>query len=496
MFNQRVKAFEIRDCYTNHTKDIKGENMKKDFLWGGAVAANQSEGAYNIDGKGLSIVDVIPSVAYGRWEALVDLDLALNKKYEFYPSHNSIDFFNNYEQDLRLLAGMGMKVFRTSISWPRIMPNGEDKTPNEKGLEYYDRVFSLARELGMELLVTINHFDTPLQLYKKCNGWESYDLVEYYLNYCKVILNRYKNQVKYWITFNEINMLLHVPSFGGGMTTAQSDNPLQTKYQAIHHQLVASAKAVKLGHEINPDMKIGCMIAAGNYYPETCAPRDVWESIEQDREGYFFVDVQVRGAYPAYAKRLFKENNIKLNIKDGELEILKENTADFIAFSYYSSRVSSGDPKVKEKAAGNMFASIKNPYLPESEWGWQIDPLGLRITANILYDRYQKPLFIVENGLGAKDEVVAGKINDDYRIDYLAKHIKEMKEAIDDGVDLIGYTTWGCIDLVSAGTGEMSKRYGFIYVDLDDAGKGSGTRIVKKSYNWYKNVIATNGEEL
>ncbi|MGL4382457.1 MAG: 6-phospho-beta-glucosidase, partial [Bacilli bacterium] len=417
-------------------------------------------------------------------------------KYDYYPSHESINFYEHYEQDIKLLAGMGFKVFRTSISWPRIFKEGDEKTPNEKGLAFYDKLFKCVRDHGMELLVTINHFDTPLGLYQKYNGWSDPKVIDFYLNYTFVLFNRYQNLVKYWITFNEINMLLHAPSIGGGMDVSSSANPLQAKYQAIHHQLVASAKATKQAKAINPSMQIGCMIAAGNYYPNTPKPEDVFKAMELDREGYFFIDVQARGAYPAYATRLFEQANIKIEMNQDDIKILKENTVDYIAFSYYSSRVASSDPKVNEETEGNIFASVKNPYLKASEWGWQIDPLGLRITANALYDRYQLPLFVVENGLGALDVLEDGKVKDDYRIAYLKEHLLELKEAVKDGVDLIGYTTWGCIDLISAGTGQMSKRYGFIYVDMDDEGHGSKQRYIKDSYYWYQKVIASNGEEL
>ncbi len=468
--------------------------MNKDFLWGGAVAANQCEGAYLRDGKGLSIVDVLPSVAEGRFEALFNLPKAMDTTYSFYPSHESINFYDNYEADLKRLAGMGMKVFRISISWPRIFPNGYENEPNEAGLEYYERVFKLARELGMELLVTINHFDTPLGLLEHCNGWLDKRVIEYYVRYSEVILNRYKDLVKYWITFNEINMIMHIPSFGGCMDLTNVENQELAKYQAIHNQLVASAKVVKLAQKINPKMQIGCMIAGGETYPNTPNPKDVFKADQKNNENYLFIDVQAKGEYPYYFQGKLNE----LDVTTSELEILKEGTVDFVAFSYYSSRVASADPQVNEKTGGNIFASLKNDYLESSEWGWQIDPLGFRITINRLYDRYKLPLFVVENGLGANDEINEnGEIIDDYRIDYLQKHISEMKQAIEiDNVKMIGYTTWGCIDLVSASTGEMAKRYGFIYVDRDNNGQGTNKRINKKSYGWYKKVIATNGEDL
>lgn len=292
-------------------------------------------------------------------------------------------------------------------------------------------------------------------------------------------------------------MILHIPFLGGALDVTKEANPEEVKYQAAHHQLVASAKATKLAHEINPDNQVGCMLAAGNTYPFTCNPNDVWKSINADREGYFFIDVQSRGYYPSYTNRFFKENNIEIVMEEGDKEVLKENTVDYIAFSYYSSRLTSADPEKMKETEGNVFATLRNPYLKASEWGWQIDPLGLRITMNLIYDRYQKPLFIVENGLGAVDTVTdAGTIEDDYRIDYMREHVREMGEAIEDGVELIGYTPWGCIDLVSAGTGEMKKRYGFIYVDRDNKGNGTNKRLKKKSFDWYKKTIASNGTDI
>ncbi|WP_430535649.1 6-phospho-beta-glucosidase [Listeria rocourtiae] len=467
------------------------------FLWGGAVAANQCEGAYLEDGKGLSPVDLLPSVEEGRWEAALNPKKALETTYNYYPSHESIDFYHRYKEDIALFAEMGFKSFRLSISWPRIFPNGDDATPNEAGLEFYDRVFAECAKYGIEPVVTINHFDTPVELFKKYGGWKNRKCIDFYLNFCDVIFKRYKGQVKYWMTFNEINMILHLPFFGGGIDVNGEANPEEVKYQAAHHQLVASAMATKLAHEIDPENQVGCMLAAGTTYAFSCDPKDVWKALEADREGYFFIDVQARGYYPSYSKRFFKENNINLVIEDGDLDVLKNHTVDYVAFSYYSSRLTSADPEVMKETEGNVFATLRNPNLEASEWGWQIDPLGLRITMNAIYDRYQKPLFVVENGLGAVDTVEAdGSINDDYRIDYMREHVREMGEAIEDGVDLIGYTPWGCIDLVSAGSGEMKKRYGFIYVDRDNEGKGTLNRSKKKSFDWYKKVIESNGSDL
>ncbi|WP_391557662.1 6-phospho-beta-glucosidase [Robertmurraya sp.] len=471
--------------------------MDKDFLWGGAVAANQCEGAYLADGKGLTLTDLLPDANHGRWEALKDLNKALETTYEYYPSHEAIDFYHHYKEDIALFAEMGFKTFRTSINWTRIFPNGDEKEPNEEGLAFYDSIFDECLKYGIEPLVTINHFDTPFALYQNYGGWKNRKLVDFYLNYCKAVFNRFKDKVKYWLTFNEINMIIHLPIVGGFIDLKNESNLEQVKYQAAHHQLLASALATKLAHEINPEFKIGCMLGAGKTYAHTCHPEDVWKAYNADRKDYFFIDVQVRGYYPSYSKRFFKENNITLDIQDGDLEVLREHTVDFISLSYYSSRLTSADPKMNDKTDGNIVPSMKNQYLEVSEWGWQIDPLGLRITLNELYDRYQKPLFIVENGLGAIDSPDENfYVEDDYRIAYHREHIKAMKAAIEDGVELWGYTTWGCIDIVSASNGEMSKRYGFIYVDLDNEGNGTRKRYKKKSFDWYKNVIATNGEEL
>ena len=472
--------------------------FSKEFLWGGALAANQCEGSYDKGGKGLTNIDLCPdgknrmNILKGNIESLF-----LNKN-ESYPSHQAIDFYNRYKEDIALFAEMGFKCLRISIAWARIFPNGDDIEPNEEGLKFYEDLFTEMHKYGIEPIVTVCHFDIPVTLIKNYGGWRSRKLVGFYDIYTRTIFKRYHNKVKYWMTFNEINMLLHLPFVGAGLVFKDGDNQMQVKYQAAHHQLIASAIATKSAHEIMPKAMIGCMLAAGVIYPYTCNPDDFQKSIEMERENFLFIDVQSRGEYPGYAKRFFKENDIHIEMEKDDEELLKNHTVDYIAFSYYSSRCVSTDPEIlKEMTSGNIFKTIKNPYLKSSEWGWLIDPKGLRITCNVLHDRYQKPLFIVENGLGAIDKIEKdGSINDDYRIDYLRDHIKEMKESIKDGVDLIGYTAWGCIDLVSASTGEMEKRYGFIYVDKDNNGKGSLNRSKKKSFYWYKNVIASNGENL
>lgn len=469
--------------------------LRDDFLWGGAIAANQCEGAYLKDGKGLSIVDKLPG-GDERKLPLFDSKHHIDDKFEFYPSHESIDFYHHYKEDIKLFAEMGFKVFRLSISWPRIFPKGIENEPNEAGLKFYDDVFDELKKYNIEPLVTINHFDTPYYLVESIGGWRSREMVDLYVKYSKVLFERYKDKVKYWLTHNEINMVLHIPLIGGGLIFEENENKNQIMFQAAHHQLLASAMATKLAKEINPDFQIGCMLASGEIYPNTSHPNDVMAAIEKNREQYFFIDVQSRGYYPSYTKSMFEKLNVNINISDEDKKVLKENTVDFISFSYYASRMVSADPDVNKSIDGNAFATLKNPYLEVTEWGWQIDPAGLRITMNQIYDRYQKPLFIVENGLGAIDKLEDGKINDDYRIEYHRSHFIEMMKAVQDGVDLLGYTSWGCIDLVSNSTGQMSKRYGFIYVDRDDEGKGTNRRYKKKSFDWYKKVIESNGEIL
>lgn len=475
--------------------------MPEHFLWGGASAANQCEGAYDTDGRGLSSVDVIPfgkdrfPVAMGKLKML-DCDAQHS-----YPSHDATDFYHHWKEDIALLAEMGFRCYRLSIAWTRILPNGDDAEPNETGLVFYEEVIDECLKYGVEPLITLCHFDTPIALIKKYGGWKDRRMIDAYLHYCKVVFERYKGKVKYWLTFNEINMLLHLPFMGAGIVLEPGENAMQIKYQAAHYELVASAGAVKLAHSIMPEAQIGCMLAAGEYYPRTCAPEDVRKAMECDRDNYFFIDVQANGSYPAWGEKRMECAGVVLDRIAADDALLKEGTVDFIGFSYYSSRCTTTDPDllVGEKSGGNaVFEMVKNPYLTESEWGWAIDPVGLRITMNKLYDRYHKPLFIVENGLGAADTVEAdGSIHDPYRIAYLRAHIEQMLKAVnEDGLPLLGYTAWGPIDLVSASTGEMKKRYGFVYVDKDDGGHGTLRRIRKDSFYWYKQVIATNGEDL
>ncbi|HHH1417367.1 TPA: 6-phospho-beta-glucosidase [Yersinia enterocolitica] len=466
------------------------------FLWGGALAANQAEGACFEGGKGLTTVDMIP-----HGEHRLAVKLGQEKRFtlrddEFYPSHQAIDFYHRYKEDIALMAEMGFTVFRTSIAWSRIYPNGDELTPNAEGIAFYRDLFNECKKHNIEPLVTLCHFDVPMHLVTEYGSWRNRKMVEFFTRYARTCFEAFDGLVKYWLTFNEINILLHSPFSGAGLVFEPNENQEQVKYQAAHHELLASALATKIAHEVNPDNQVGCMLAGGNFYPRTCKPEDVWTALEKDRENLFFIDVQARGAYPAYTKRLFREKGISIATHVGDDDILK-HTVDFVSFSYYASRCASADMNDHNSSAANIVKSLKNPHIQASEWGWGIDPLGLRITMNMMYDRYQKPLFLVENGLGAKDEInPQGEIEDDYRISYLREHIKAMAEAIDDGIPVIGYTSWGCIDLVSASTGEMSKRYGFVYVDRDDLGKGSLARKKKKSFYWYKKVIASNGADL
>ena len=437
--------------------------LRKDFLWGGAVAANQLEGAWNLDGKGDSVPDHCTTGSAKEPKRLT----AQIEPGTLYPSHEAIDFYHHYEEDIALFAEMGFKVFRTSINWTRIFPTGMEEEPNEKGLEFYDRVFDCCKKHGIEPLVTISHYELPYALVEKYNGWEGRELIDYYMHYCKVIFARYQDKVKYWLTFNEINAgtmpfgsLLSLGTVKGftGYTTELPDRP-QERYQGLHHQFVASALAVKYAHEHYPQFKMGNMSIFAASYPLTCRPEDVLLNQENMRRmNWYCADVQVRGEYPSFAESIWKKLGITVHMEEGDAEILREGRVDFFTFSYYMSSCISSDPS-NGSGSGNIIAGVKNPYLPASDWGWQIDPKGLRWSLNEIYDRYRIPVMVVENGLGAYDKKEAdGSINDDYRIDYLRKHIEEMIGAVEDGVDLMGYTPWGCIDLVSASTGEMAKR--------------------------------------
>ena len=487
-------------------------SFRKDFLWGGASSANQYEGGYNEGGRGLCTFDAVTGgsyqvprkITYKTYDgqigeihvdstmtgAVPENTFGYIKENTYYPSHQATDFYHHYKEDIALMAEMGFKCYRMSINWSRICPNGMYEI-NEEGLQFYDQIFDELLKYHIEPIVTINHFDMPLYLADHYDGWLSRKVIDFFVFYAKTVLTRYQHKVKYWMTFNEINVLSSWCHIG------VHNNTPQNLYQAHHHIFVASAKVVTLAHEIDSNNKIGMMVAYTPSYPMTCKPEDVMEAIEFNRQKEFYMDVQVCGYYPEYQLKKFEREHITITMEKEDLDIIKNGTVDFIGFSYYMSTVSSTDPNAK-KTEGNQFVACKNPYLKTSDWGWTVDPLGLRIALNQIYDRYHKPMFIVENGLGAPDIIEQdGSIQDDYRIQYLKDHIQAMKDAIEfDGVDLIGYTPWGCIDIVSAGTGEMKKRYGFVYVERYDDGTGDFSRRKKKSFDWYKQVIASNGEVL
>jgi len=455
------------------------------FLWGGAVAANQVEGAWLEDGKGISTSDVQPHGVFGEISERKSGDMGIKDV--------AIDFYHRYPDDIALFAEMGFSCLRVSIAWTRIFPNGDEQQPNEAGLAYYDKLFDELAKHNITPMVTLSHYEMPWGLVKNHGGWGNREVITFFERYARTVFTRFKNKVKLWLTFNEINMSLHAPMTGVGLAGNSTKAEI---YQAIHHQLVASALAVKACHELIPDAKVGNMLLGGLMYPLTCKPTDVLETLQENRQWLFFGDVQCRGEYPGYMLRYFRDNNIEIDMSDSDRQALK-STVDFISFSYYMTGCVSADEEVNAKARGNILSMIPNPHLPASEWGWQIDPVGLRVLLNMLWDRYQKPLFIVENGLGAKDKPDAdGTVNDDYRISYLNDHLVQVREAIEDGVNVLGYTCWGPIDLVSASKAELSKRYGFIYVDRDDQGNGTLARSRKKSFYWYKDVIASRGSSL
>ncbi|AWH78771.1 6-phospho-beta-glucosidase [Clostridioides difficile] len=473
----------------------------QEFLWGGAVAAHQVEGGYNKGGKGISIADVMTAGTHTISRKITDgIIEGLN-----YPNHEAINFYENYKEDIRLFAEMGYKCFRTSIAWTRIFPNGDESIPNEDGLKFYDDLFDELLKYNIEPVITLSHFEMPYHLVKNYGGWRNRKLIDFFVNFCEVVMSRYKDKVKYWMTFNEINnqSITTNPIYAftnSGIIYEEQEDKEEVMYQAVHYEFVASAKVVKIGHEINPEFKIGCMVAAMPSYPYSCNPEDMIKFVESNREQLMFTDVHVRGHYPRNTLKLWERKNYNLDITEEDKKILKEGIVDFIGCSYYLTTVVTADKTMK--TTGNNSAGkadvVENPYLKTSDWGWNIDPVGLRFYLNQLYDKYELPIFIVENGFGAEDILKSDNtVDDDYRIEYLANHIREMKNAIEiDGVDVIGYTVWGCIDPVSFTTGEMKKRYGFIYVDKNNDGSGTLKRYKKKSFYWYKKVIKFNGEIL
>ena len=473
-------------------------SLPKNFLWGGAVAAHQLEGAWQEGGRGASVSDVMTGGSYSVARKITDGVI----EGEWYPNHKGIDFYHTYKEDIKVFAELGFKCFRTSISWSRIFPNGDETEPCETGLQFYDDLFDELLKYNIEPVITLSHFEMPYYLAKEYGGWINRKLIDFFVRYAVTVMERYKNKVKYWMTFNEINNQSNTSTdiFGwtnSGIRFSKFDDPKKALYQAAHHELVASALVVKKGHKINPDFKIGCMCSFVPFYPYSCNPDDVMLSVESMHERYYFSDVHCRGHYPSYAKKQWQREGNAPMMQPEDEQILQEGKVDYLGFSYYMSNTVKADVnEINTGLNGGNAHSVANPYVKASEWGWNIDPIGLRYILSVLYERYEIPLFIVENGFGAIDKLEEDKSCDDsYRIEYFKNHIIEMKKAVEiDGVDLIGYTPWGCIDVVSFGTGELRKRYGFIYVDLND--DGTGNRYKKKSFDWYQKVVASNGEKL
>lgn len=474
--------------------------LPKNFLWGGAVAAHQLEGGWQEGGKGLSIMDVETAGNVNTLRRFTGKVI----EGENYPNHTAIDFYHRYEQDIALMAEMGFKCFRTSIAWARIFPKGDEVEPNEEGLAFYDKLFDCCHKHNIEPVITLSHFEMPLHLVTEYGAWRNRKLIDFFVRFAEVCFKRYKNKVRYWMTFNEINNQAdwtrdYLTLADSGLVFEDaSENREQTCIQAAHYQLVASAMAVKLGHTINPDFQIGCMIAAGPVYPASSKPEDILAASRLMEQRFWYSDVHVFGTYPTTTLGRWHRKGYDLDITDEDLELLREGCVDYIGFSYYMTHTAAhkdNNPYDDILGEDNL---VENPHLKVSDWGWAIDPIGLRYILQWLSYKYNKPLFIVENGLGAYDTVEQdGSIHDSYRIDYLRAHIEQMKLAVEkDGVELMGYTPWGCIDLVSAGTGEMEKRYGFIYVDKNNKGEGTLDRSRKDSFFWYKKVIESNGEDL
>lgn len=488
----------------------------KEFTWGGATAANQYEGGYDEGGKGLNAVDVLTNgsateprkvtwkksngeagatpLVWGKDFKLPEGAVPTLLGGYYYPSHQGTDFYHHYKEDIKYMADMGFDVFRLSMNWSRILPNGDEEKPNEEGLAFYDKVFAECAKYGIQPLVTLSHYETPLSLITRFGGWKDRRLIDAFVHYSDIVMNHYKGKVRYWLTFNEINAMDMAPYMGGGLI----DGSEQNRAQGAHNQFVASAKVVKLAHEIDPNNHVGQMLAYSAYYPYTCDPKDQLKVMEAKQDMLFYSDVQTGGHYPEYRLKIYERDGIKLDDTPEDYELIAKYPADFLSFSCYTSNVLTTH-ETEAKASGNVSAGgVKNPYLESNAWGWATDPDVLRIALNDLWDRYHKPLWVVENGLGSADTLEKdGKVHDDYRINYLRSQIKSMRDAVTiDGVDLMGYTTWSAIDLVSNGTGEMKKRYGFVYVDRDDRGNGSLKRYPKDSFYWYKKVISSNGEDL
>jgi len=475
--------------------------LPKDFLWGGAIAAHQAEGAWNIDGRGPSIADVMTAGGNGIPRKITKGVV----EGEYYPNHEAIDFYHRYKEDIQLFKELGLKCLRTSISWSRIFPTGQEETPNEQGLKFYDDLFDECLKNGIEPVVTLSHFEIPYAIYEDFGGFANKAVIPLFVKFAQCVFDRYKDKVTYWMTFNEINNQadgqepVHVWT-NSAMIIEDDQEKEALVFQAGVNELIASAWAVNEGKQINPNFQIGCMMAYVPIYPYSCAPEDMIASVKANERRFFYSDVHVRGEIPTYTEKYWEQKGLTIDISEKERQILRQGTVDYIGFSYYMSGTITTLPDVEGRQTEDIPSAklVKNPYITASDWGWPIDPVGLRYVLNTVYQRYDLPLFIVENGFGAYDQLTdSNEIHDDYRINYLREHIEQMKKAVvEDGVPLIGYTPWGIIDIVSFGSGEMEKRYGMIYVDKDNTGKGTLQRLKKDSFAWYQQVIETNGEQL
>lgn len=467
------------------------------FLWGGAIAANQAEGAWREDGKGWSVADVNlfrgdlpPAKRDNRELTTATVRAAMADTEGRYPKRDGIGFYRTYASDLDLLAATGMNAFRTSISWARIFPHGDDAEPNQAGLEFYDRLIDAIVARGMEPVITVSHYEMPLDLTLRYDGWRSRELVDLFVRYCEVVLRRYAGKVRWWILVNQINLIEHESFNHLGIAEDRVTDLWSAKYQAIHHELVACARATRIARSVDPGLHVGVMLAHGNADPASPRPADVLAALQQNQMEYFFSDVALRGRYPGYASRFFADRGIEVSFAPGDEADLAAGTADYLAFSYYYTKVVDAD-------GWRTRTLSDNPHLELSEWGWAVNPVGLRVACNQYYDRYQVPLMIAENGLGCRDELTPdGHVHDEYRIAYLREHVRALREAVADGVPLVGYFPWGPIDIVSCSSSEMGKRYGFVYVDLDDHGRGTGRRYLKDSHEWYRRVVASGGADL
>ncbi len=478
----------------------------EDLLWGSASADFQYEGGFGEGGRGNVTGDyvtngshtvprmmtyIMPDGTTGASAMRTSIPegaKAYLDETKYYPSHQATDFYHHYKEDIQLLSDMGLNCLRFSICWGRIFPTGEEETPNEEGLAFYEDIIDTCLENNMEPLITICHDEVPVYLSDEYDGWSSRHTIDCYLKLCKALFERFSSKVKYWITFNEINVLSGFSHLG-----VHSCEP-QATFQAVHHMFIANSLAIKMAKEYREDCMVAVMYALSPVYSLTCKPEDVFAQLDVRRRTLFYIDVMARGYYPNYADKMFKELGVEIKMEPGDEDIIKANTIDYIAFSCYRSTTASA--KTKLDLTGLSFDT--NPYLEQTAWGWPIDPQSIRFVCNEIYDRYQKPLFIVENGMGEVDVPDENLyVNDAYRIDYLNDHFKEIQKAVEiDKIPVLGYTMWGGVDLVSLSTGEMKKRYGWIYVDMDDLGNGTLKRVPKASYYWMKEFMETKGQNL